>query len=73
MTEKRLTPMDYEYSKYFLKNATLLRSSLSDFFFFDGEEAFEREFGRYQEVVEDIIKRATQLKEGYKKKESDVK
>lgn len=64
--------MDYEYSKYFLKNATLLRSSLSDFFFFDGEEAFEREFGRYQEVVEDIMKRATQLKEEYKKKKGDV-
>lgn len=71
MTEKKLTPMDYEYSKYFLKNATLLRSSLSDFFFFDGEEAFEREFGRYQEVVEDIITRAIQLKKEYEKKEGD--
>lgn len=68
MTKKRLTPMDYEYDKYFLINATLLRSSLSDFFFFDGPEAFEREFGKYQEVVEDIKKRATQLKEEYRKK-----
>ena len=60
--EKRITPMDYEYDKYFLKNATIIKSALSSFFFFESEESFNREFDKFKSYCDDLVKRAEELK-----------
>lgn len=63
---KKITPMDYEYSKYFMKNRTIIQSAISDFFFFEGQEAFDKEFNAFKEYVNGLLKRSRELKEGFK-------
>ena len=55
--------MDYEYSKYFMKNSTIIQSAISDFFFFEGQEAFDKEFNAFKEYVNGLLKRSSELKE----------
>ncbi len=31
-----ICPFDYAYSKYFLKHSIIIKSAISDFFFFEG-------------------------------------
>lgn len=62
MDTKKICPLDYEYDKYFLKNTTLVKSAISDFFFFEGEEAFNKEFDKVQSYVDDLLKRADELR-----------
>lgn len=60
---KKITPMDYEYSKYFQKNNMIIQSAISDFFFFEGQEAFDQEFNAFKEYVNGLLKRSRELKE----------
>lgn len=60
---RKITPMDYEYSKYFMKNSTIIQSAISDFFFFEGEEAFDKEFYGFKEYVNGLLKRSKELRE----------
>lgn len=59
----KITPMDYEYSKYFMKNSTIIQSAIGDFFFFEGQEAFDKEFNVFKEYVNGLLKRSRELKE----------
>lgn len=60
---KKITPMDYEYSKYFMKNKTIIQSAISDFFFFEGQEAFDKEFNGFKEYVNGLLQRSKELRE----------
>ena len=70
MNDKQTTPLDFDYDKYFLRNLTVIRSAISSFYFFDGEEAFNKEFNDFKEYVDNLIQRSDSLtKEVLKSKE----
>ena len=57
-----ICPLDYAYSKYFLKHSIIIKSAISDFFFFEGEESFNREFDNFKAYVDDLLERASELR-----------